>query len=56
MNLEQAKRIYKTWKHHPDMIIDAEDATNVIDEFVKLAREMKKEYIKLLKKQNEEEK
>lgn len=38
------------------MIIDAEEATNVIDEFVKLARDMKKEYIKLLKKQNEEEK
>ena len=34
MTLEQAKRMYKTWKHHPDMIIDGEQATEVIDEYI----------------------
>lgn len=44
LSLEQAKRKYKTWKHHPDMIIDAEQATQVIDAYIQLSKEIKKLY------------
>lgn len=48
MTLEQAKRIYKTWKHHPDMIVEAKQATKVIDQYVELVKRMKKLYEKEL--------
>lgn len=42
--LTWAKRIYKTWKHHPDMIIEAEQAVDVIEVFIDLSKEIKKLY------------
>lgn len=50
MTLEQAKRMYKTWKRHPDMIIDGEQATEVIDEYIKLLKQLEELY-----KQNKKE-
>ncbi len=41
MDLTQAKRIYKTWKGHPDMLLEAGQATKVIDQFVELAKQIK---------------
>lgn len=42
--LKYAKRLYKTWKHHPDMIIEAEQAVDVIEVFIDLSKEIKKLY------------
>lgn len=44
MDLTQAKRIYKTWKKHPDMYLEAGQATKVIDQFVELSKQIKKLY------------
>lgn len=35
VTLEQAKRIYKTWKHHPDMLVEADQVVEVVEVFVK---------------------
>ena len=42
--LKWAKRMYKTWKHHPDMIIEAEQAAEVVEVFIDLSKEIKKLY------------
>ena len=46
MKLEQAKRIYKTWKNHPDLI-NTEQVIPVIDAYIRLLKkagdELKKE-------------
>lgn len=44
MNLEQAKRLYRTWKKHPDLI-NKEQVVPVIDTFVRLSQDIKKLYM-----------
>lgn len=44
MDMVQAKRLYKTWKHHPEMLLEAEQATKVIDLYEEAAREYKQLY------------
>lgn len=45
MKLEQAKRLYKTWKNHPDLI-NEEQVVPVIEAFVRLSKDIKKLYEK----------
>lgn len=45
MKLEQAKRLYKTWKNHPDLI-NEEQVIPVIEAFVRLSQDIKKLYEK----------
>lgn len=54
--LKYAKRMYKTWKHHPDMIIEADQAVDVIEVFIDLSKEIKKLYEKEKGKNMEEKK
>ena len=42
--LNHAKRLYRTWKKHPDMIIEADQAVDVIEVFIDLSKEIKKLY------------
>jgi len=49
MELEQAKRLYRTWKKHPDLI-NEEQVIPVIDAFVRLSQDIKKLYDKEKKK------
>lgn len=49
MTLEQAKRLYKTWKIHPDLI-NTKQVVPVIEAFVRLSKDMKKLYDKEKKK------
>lgn len=51
MTLEQAKRLYKTWKMHPDLI-NTKQVVPVIEAFVRLSKDMKKLYDKEKKKWN----
>ena len=53
--LNHAKRIYRTWKKHPDMIIEADQAVDVIEVFIDLSKEIKKLYEKE-KERNKEKK
>ena len=54
--LKYAKRMYKTWKHHPDMIIEVDQAVDVIEVFIDLSKEIKKLYEKEKEKNTEEKK
>ena len=51
MTLEQAKRLYKTWKMHPDLI-NTKQVVPVIEAFVRLSKDMKKLYDKEKEKWN----
>lgn len=45
MKLEQAKRIYKTWKTHPDLI-NTKQVIPVVEAFIRLSKDIKELYEK----------